>query len=378
MKRTELITRTGLGRGRLLSGVGQNITDNPDGAGNEQVGTFALDFSSVFQTGSIGGDGVLANVAAVDNEYTVILADTRGLDGDELGDDNDLLSDATDPEEEDGAFITPDVQWARVDRVTIDWRFVGPTYRDASVWVISPENGEIQTNVGDLESVLDALDASPLVEADNDVDIWHLAHAHLRWTLHWALMVIDCTSVNDQGLADFARENSTLAFRNNPVPVGGPSGLLILYGSAADGTQGIRLWQPAGGASGVRIVARGEREYPYQYRNRVDTADPAAQVDFDILDPDAGSTTAYRVENASTRAEGRNVHLRLNLERPVTLRDDQLLVLTVQTGRARLARRDSDPPNQDAVIAGPNSLDGSNGPLLRMYHHYTQVSGVVR
>lgn len=381
MQYNHLTHRTGLSRGILLNGAGTSVTDT-DGAGNFQVGSFYLDFS---------GLGVFAsdvNFALVDNEFTWVIADARTLeDGDNLEPSDIFLLDDELPTEEDGTLVDDDTRWLRIDTIHADLRFVGPTFDEAGIWTIDPETGEVGLGQGEsaYESTLaEFLDANGpttnIGELDDELDLWSTLAPHLRWSLHWALLVIDCTAVQDEGIADFATNNGVVPYATMPVPVGGPQGLLFNYGAVTTGPEGglpgLRLWSPLEGSQGVRVVQRGERELKYQYRKPRDAPHPSAQAESDLdMGEGLSEDIPFLIPDASTQVEGANVTLNLKLNRRITVKDDQFVVLCVQTGRARLNFDDAGGNANQLIIAGPQALEGRGGPLLRLYHHAVRVTG---
>jgi len=352
-----------------VNGSGQNLTDSPDGAGNLQVGTYEYDFSGLYPDGT----GALPNLINIDNEYSFVIADSRGLMDTNLDDDNDVLGDETNPETDDGAFIDDATQFARIDHVVARLDFIRPSYLEAWVWNTDVDTGEVDDDVSSLGQWLDDQQVAG-AEGDPDNDVWNRFRACLRFPLHWAFLIIDCQESTDQGLADYIAENTALNEPNNPKPFGGPNGIQLAY--EGDTSDALRLWMPKDGRGPCRVLAQGHLTMGFELRLDSTDARPDVPVDIDLGEAPADQDAGYLIP-ATDNVVGRNIHLKLTLDKRITMRDDQLLVLCVQTGRVRLKRGDA-AGTPDQLIAGPPLVGGRNGPLMPIYHFQVSATGVTR
>jgi len=238
----ELLHRTGLSRGRVYNGVGSNITADGPGAGNDFIGPFCQDYSSIMFDQNI----------TYDHEFSGIIMDGRALRGAGNTDDSILYPDLDEDEDlsDRASIVGRDTKSARLAACTLKLTHTAPRWHDAHVWEV-PLDGGTPTAVQNLAGWLDNDLDDP---AGSEGAYWSRLRHYIQVPYYWALYKVPL-GPNYEGLADMLVENSA-------VPVGqlgqmtyGPSGMLTaLYGAVYAAQHAYRLYEPT---SSIIPVERG-------------------------------------------------------------------------------------------------------------------------
>lgn len=329
-----LIARTGLSRGRLYNGVGDNITQYPAGAGEDNVGFWSRDYSYL-----------AGNTVLWDGEFSAVLMDGRILSqgGNDLAPWNQSLPDFDEDENmaDRGSVLNFGDKAGLIKGMRIHMDFLCPTFTDAGAWEVDSSMGTIDaTLLNPLGTYLDSL-STPSYEgvmidnagAEQDVfsNVHTQARHYLRVPIHWAVYRVPLGPVYE-GQDEFIRSaggDSTGAAQLTY----GPFGLLtawhgVLYAAA----HAVRLWEPS---DGVKFVARGEFEVPYAaFLNGESDPDMVFGLGLDGADQFAQQGGGM-LDTPAQRSRGRIIKIDLKLPQDVRARPDEVLIFHIQTGLAR-------------------------------------------
>lgn len=252
-----LIHRTGVSTGRVYNSIGDNLTELVEGAGNDMVGPFFLDYAS------------LRNADApwqYDCEFSGILMDGRQLAGSGYV-DNDLLSDDLD-DDEDGSdrasIVQRDTKWARMNQHQVKLYHTAPTWEDAFVWEVNQADG-VATEVAPLD---EWLDDERGISGDA---LWHPMRHALRVPVFWACYRVPL-GPDYESLAEMIAANSANQVTQGGLLSMGPRGLLTaLHGDLYALQHAVRLYEPN---RGMRPIYRGMFLMPYDGAHEDDEVDP--------------------------------------------------------------------------------------------------------
>lgn len=395
-----LLHRTGLSRGDAYTGTGQNLTSNPEGAGNYQVGSFYLDYASLFATveeGPTGGvyDPVGTYTMNWDTEFSWIIADGRNLtSANNYTDPDDIVFGDVDEDSEDGpaefSVVPPGTNWATIDRIEIDLYIVPPD-RYVSAYVYPTDQSFSHPVPGDEVSLADWLDrmVSYGEEAASIANYWAGFWRQLRWPLHWALLRVPCMG-NDEGAAIADEENDvdSVILPSRPVPFGGPRGLMAAQGgfSTVDSTGSesavstdLKLWEPEAGTNfirrGVEILNFTDEGSTNNIGDDINFPQnsPAVMGDVDFIDdPPIPDLDNFEYIPGPHQGPGNLIHLRYTFKTDIKVRPNELIVFMIQSGRARLNLIvEEGVPVGSMIMGSPNTFNPAcrHGPAYTLVHH---------
>lgn len=392
------INRTGLSRGRVYNGSGQNITDQPPGAGNIQVGPWDRDYSVLFQ-----------NTVMYDGEFSGIIMDGRIMsrgaqDVGPLGMDLDTDENLSDR----GSVIVEGDKTAKVTGMKLHLQFCNPIFRDGGVW----ETGDDIASGGPawqfkdyLSVVLDELaegagEADLIDDPSNTqawaVDILDEVRHYLRVPIYIAIYRIEPRPMIE-GAAEYAIENAPLSFSLASSPLEyGPLGMLTaLYGTVYGATHRVDLSDEA---PGFKAIFRTELEVPYAAwggptnGGRINQAGGDLVLNYNI-GPGGDDNTwvpGAIMDTPAQRRRGAIINIDLELPHNITCAPGEVIVWHVQTGRVRLKDPlrnvpygDDETPQglgKDWIVAQPvdGGIGPALGPFLGLVHHRLTAYAVTR
>jgi len=275
-----LIHRTGVSRGRVYNGTGENLTANPVGAGNDFVGPFAQDYASL-QFGT--------NVN-YDHEFSGIILDGRALKGG--GTDDSMLYPDLDEDEDlsdRGSIVGRDTNSATLSSVTVKLTHTRPRWADATVWQV-PHDGSapsdissfdewLDNEVGELPEFAAPFDYDHLEDDDGGRRTWARLRHYVQCPYYWALYKVKL-GPNYEGLADMIAENSASPVGQTGQLSYGPLGMLTaLHGTLYATQHAFRLYEP----TNIVCVERGYGLMPYDSTFNDAAAGAAGAVDPDVV-----------------------------------------------------------------------------------------------
>lgn len=394
-----LLFRTGLSRGDAYTGTGQNLTSNPEGAGNYQVGGFYLDYSSIFPTSRVDDDLGEAQPLGTytmnwDTEFSFVLADGRNLvSANNYTDPDDISFGDVDEDSDDGpaefSVVPPGTNWATIDRIEVDLWIVPPDrYSSASVYKTDLSMSHPVEGTGvPLYSYLDALHV-PTVEGFGG-DYWVAFFRQLRWPLHWALLRVPCMGVDEgDALADEENDTDATIRPSRPTPFGGPRGLMAAQGGFSTVESGgeaesfvtsdLRLWEPETGTGfirrGVEILNFTDEGSPTNQGDNIsNVAGGSVMHDIDFVDdPPVPDVDSFQYNPGPFQGPGNIIHLRYTFKTDIRVRPNELIVFMIQSGRVRLSLLIEDnTPVASVIMGSPNSFlpECRHGPAFTLVHH---------
>lgn len=384
-----LIVRTGQNEGAAYNINGTNLTESPTGTDNFNVGSWHYDFSGLTGAGRFYSSefcAVIANgtqaVPQNDQDYDNM---NDGFDDDEEGID----------QEDDAALVMPDTSTI-VTSITATLRFGFPSYQDAQVFETvfdsdtGATNGVIGSTLGTYASLAGWLDDqfTALGEASGEGDNWWDLRAFLRWSMHWAIYKVTVSDPTSEQFSDDVTQSGLGPPNNVPqidtrpverVPEYGPAGLLHALGQE-DLTESVNPfeWQEA------QWIRLWESDLPirYEYRGTIDGLSYALNTtsynnagiigphqgsEFEVLDVDH-IATGTQDETTDLKAWGRELRLTIKRRCNIHVGQNEMLILHVQTGRARLQE-----PSSDNGVYAPGIIIGGTdlpvcGPKLTLHH----------
>lgn len=365
-----LIHRTGLQRGRVYDNLGANITEDPEGAGNDEVGSWSRDYS-----------GLTGNSNLYGGEFSGIIADGRAMQQNAYADEDMLFPDFDQDEQIDTgtSFIDNTRSGGVIHELNIRLALGVPSYFDAGVFSVDPTDGTIEF-IEELSTWLDNANSNPLIEpADTFVNNpwWTLRH-FLRVPLHFAVYVVPASTPPWEGHADMLENNGMGVLQGQaPQLTHGPWGMLAqMHGSAFADDNYVRLWEPC---DGIRFLHRRDVDMHYGSTMEGDDFSVGDTVDPDVIgtDVDADEVGApaqqEMLDSPAQRARGQNFWLRLKTRARYRCKPDEVLVWHLQTGWARLEKVSGGGPGH-LIIAGTSSPPRS-GPFLTLHYHECVVRG---
>lgn len=339
-----LIHRTGIGRGRVYNGVGDNLTAAPAGAGSNVIGPWVQDLASLHGS----------ELVNYDREFSGIIMDGRALSTGSGGDDDILFPDLDEDENlsDRGSIVGRDTKSASLSSAQVKLTFVAPTWEDATVWSVA-ENNAAEAPVAKLDTWLDQ-------EAGLATDgLWHPLRHALRVPVYWAIYKVKL-GPNYESLAEMIVENSAIPVAQLGQMTEGPLGMLTaMHGLVYAATHATRLYEP-----GVMVpVARGYRMFTYDGAHDDDEADP----DY-VYGDEAGEAGAMGIlDTPAQRGRGRQYTITMRVK-SVRARPDELLVWHVHTAPVRVAYKSAPgSPGRHLVVGSGNGP--FMGPFMHLVYH---------
>lgn len=366
-----LIHRTGLSRGRVYNATGENLTANPSGAGNDFVGPFAQDYSSILFSQNV----------TYDHEFSGIIMDGRALRGAGNTDDSILYPDLDEDEDlsDRGSVVGRDTNIAAVAGCTVKLTHTRPRWADATVWQV-PHDGSEPTSLTSFDQWLDeevgGFSEFPSPLDDNPIDaarLWSRLRHYVQCPYYWALYRIPL-GPNYEGLAEMIAENSSLPVGQTGQLAYGPLGMLTaLHGTLYATQHAYRLYEPT---NAIVPVARGYGLMPYDSSfndansNTAGSADPDLSVGWDnvfgaVLNPVAVHSGPHGSGYRRGGVETWSVHSKAR----VRAKPDELYVWHWATAPVRIdIDEDAGAGGTFSLIVG-NAVSPYYGPFVHSVYH---------
>jgi len=358
-----LIHRTGLSRGRVYNATGENLTANPVGAGNDYVGPFAQDYSSITFDQNV----------SYDHEFSGVIMDGRALQGGGQSDDSILYPDLDEDEDlsDRGSVVGRDTKTAALSSVTVKLTHTRPRWADAQVWHV-PIDGTAPTMQTSLDEWLDA-DVGDYSTTSN----WSRLRHYIQVPYYWQLYRIPL-GPNYEGLAEMIAENSAVPVAQLGQLTYGPLGMLTaLHGTLYASQHASRLYEPT---SNVVAVERGYGLMPYDSafndNKRLDLSlDNDGQTDPDILrevdavDPFNPATVTQGAPPSGYRRGGVSTWA-VHSKRRVRAQSNEIYVWHYQTAPVRIGlQAGAGGGDPDFHVTVGNAVSPYYGPFVHLVYH---------